>query len=54
MDYWFVHADPIYDTNGEILTDEDMNLHLPFPFSVESHAMEHGEDIKDPISFDLG
>jgi hypothetical protein len=28
--YWIIHEDPIYGIDGEILKDEDMNLHLPF------------------------
>jgi len=51
---WFVHGDPIYDTDGESFMDEDTNLHFPFLISLESHLMQHEEDIVDPISFDLG
>lgn len=40
--------------DGESLVDEDMNLHLCFSISVNSHHMEHEEDIADPIFFDLG
>jgi hypothetical protein len=54
VDSWFTHGDPIYDTKSEILMEEDINLHLPFPISIGSHFMVHEEDIADPISFDLG
>jgi hypothetical protein len=38
---------PSMTLDGESLTDEDMNLHLPFPINLESHLMEHEEDIAD-------
>jgi hypothetical protein len=39
VDHWFVHEDPIYEMDGESLVEENMNLQLPFPISLESKFM---------------
>jgi hypothetical protein len=54
VDHWFLHGDPIYDTDSESLIEENLNWHSPHPISIGSHFMEHEENISNPILFNFG
>jgi len=51
--YWFLHGNPIYDTDSESMMGGILIWHTPVSISFESHLKRHKEGIANLVFYYL-